>query len=649
MKNFNLLKLSFAAALLSLAPVSQVYAQPHIAAFDGNPYADFVGERVMITSPTTIARSLGYTITDDGSDPATNWGGPIIAPINSSIVKADPYLACGPLTNAGAIAGKVALIERGDCEFGAKALAAKNAGAVAVIIVNNVDGGPVGMGAGAVGAQVTDIPVLMISKDDGAAIVNALNSGAVNITLSKWGNNTNRDLGIVKSGVSMWHNYAIPGSQMTNASSHTPYKGINAAVVANFGNTTETNVRLATKVTFHPDGGGSPSVIRQDTSDALPSFPTSDSIRTLMNKNTYDLNNSKQEGRYEVNYEILKDGPDDFVFDNSYTHNFYVSRNVFSKGRYDFSKNMPMSNIGYSYSSTQVNNYVMGPLYYVANGGYQINALQASVSLGGTSNDLDGTLGNLLCLVWKWVDGSNGQPKDSVIQMGEAVMVGEASYKFDDDDTSGQFFTIPVKNILDQTKPLVTEGSTWYWVTAAMPKAAYLAMDGQLNYLVRSFARSHAAAPYKEYYGPATPTDYDALQQTATNEPGMFPFEGNNFIDSARFSQQRKGTLPAIPMIISQFPVSVNETIASASNLNVAVFPNPAKESITISTNLKPTNDAITIRVVDGLGRVVKFENRKYDGNSKFTLAVNDLAAGNYHLIFSAGNDTRVVNFTTVK
>lgn len=648
MKNFNLLKLSYAAALLAVAPLSVVQAQPHIASFPGNYYADFVGERVMITSPSSVARSLTYTITDDGSAPTTDWGAPITTPITSQLVQANPYRACAALTNGSAISGKVALVERGDCEFGAKAKAAQDAGAIAVIIVNNVDGGPVGMGAGAVGMQVT-IPVLMISKDDGAAIVNALSSGVVNITLSKWGNNTIHDLGIVKSGVSGWHNFAIPGSQMTNASNELPYKGMDAVVVANFGSATETNVKLATKVSFYADGSSTPQVLRQDTTSGLSSFATSDSIRTLINPNIYNLNSSKQEGRYEIRYEVFSDATDGFPFDNVYTHTFYVNRTVFSKSRYDFTKNMPLSNIGYSYAASAVTDYVMGPLYYVANGGYQINAVQASVSLGGDNNDLDGALGNLQCLVWKWVDGSGGHAKDSVIQMGEATLVGEATYAFDGDDTSGQFFTIAVKNIADQTKPLVSENGTWYWVTAAMPKTAYLAMDGQLNYQVRTFARNHSSAPYNEYYAPATPNSYDQLQQTATNEPGMFPFESTSIIDSARFSQQRKGTIPSIPMIISQFPVSVNDKVAGVSDLKVSVFPNPAKETITISTNLKNTNDIITIRVVDGLGRMVKFETKKYDGTKEFTLSVNDLAVGNYYVLFSAGADTRAVQFTKTK
>ena len=52
----------------------------------------------------------------------------------------DIYDACDPITNGVDLVGKIAVIRRGVCEFGFKALAAQNEGAVAVIMVNNVEG-----------------------------------------------------------------------------------------------------------------------------------------------------------------------------------------------------------------------------------------------------------------------------------------------------------------------------------------------------------------------------------------------------------------------------------------------------------------------------------------------------------------------------
>ncbi|MCC6701483.1 MAG: hypothetical protein IT221_08165, partial [Fluviicola sp.] len=89
--------------------------------------------------------------------------------VEDTVVVANDSLACTPLTNGAQLDGKIALIYRGPCEFGAKALEAQNAGAVGVIIINNQPAAPIPMGAGAVGASVT-IPVVMMTQADGVSL-----------------------------------------------------------------------------------------------------------------------------------------------------------------------------------------------------------------------------------------------------------------------------------------------------------------------------------------------------------------------------------------------------------------------------------------------------------------------------------------------
>jgi Zn-dependent metalloprotease len=90
--------------------------------------------------------------------------------------------ACSPLTNSAAVSGKIALVNRGGCEFSTKVLNAQNAGAVAAIVVNNAAAGLPGMGPGVVAAQVT-IPSVGILQSDGNAMREALAAGSVNTTL----------------------------------------------------------------------------------------------------------------------------------------------------------------------------------------------------------------------------------------------------------------------------------------------------------------------------------------------------------------------------------------------------------------------------------------------------------------------------------
>src|SRR5262245_56338599 len=64
--------------------------------------------------------------------------------------------------------GKLAIIDRGVCTFSQKVANAKAAGAIAVLIINNVAGDPIAMARTA--GFNDDLPAVMISKNDGAAL-----------------------------------------------------------------------------------------------------------------------------------------------------------------------------------------------------------------------------------------------------------------------------------------------------------------------------------------------------------------------------------------------------------------------------------------------------------------------------------------------
>ena len=84
---------------------------------------------------------------------------------------------------AGSLAGKIAFLDRGTCEFGTKMLNAQNAGAIAAVLVNIQSDEPVGMAPGADGAAVT-IPSVSIGKGNGNEIKSSIDAGnTVNVTL----------------------------------------------------------------------------------------------------------------------------------------------------------------------------------------------------------------------------------------------------------------------------------------------------------------------------------------------------------------------------------------------------------------------------------------------------------------------------------
>jgi hypothetical protein len=134
---------------------------------------------LQINSPSPIA--------DRYQVGAAAFGPQLTSPgISATIVAAlDPadaagpttFDACSPLTNAAAVAGHVALVDRGMCTFPVKVKNAQNAGALAVLVADNVAGGPP---AGLGGNDPTIvIPSVRITQSDGALIRAALASGPV--------------------------------------------------------------------------------------------------------------------------------------------------------------------------------------------------------------------------------------------------------------------------------------------------------------------------------------------------------------------------------------------------------------------------------------------------------------------------------------
>ncbi len=97
-----------------------------------------------------------------------------------------PAEGCGALVNPAQVAGNIALIYRGTCSYVQKMQAAKDAGAVAVILVNNRPqfSSPNWFPQEATGDPYVDIPTIMIRQSDGNALVAAMQTNNVMATLN---------------------------------------------------------------------------------------------------------------------------------------------------------------------------------------------------------------------------------------------------------------------------------------------------------------------------------------------------------------------------------------------------------------------------------------------------------------------------------
>ncbi|MCH2128221.1 MAG: M36 family metallopeptidase [Pirellulaceae bacterium] len=94
--------------------------------------------------------------------------------VSGQIVISSPVDGCSPLTNAAAINGNIALIERGTCFFVDKVNQAQDAGAIGVVVTNNVSDGTVTMGGEDSGIVLASV---MLSLEDGNLIRDAIAGG----------------------------------------------------------------------------------------------------------------------------------------------------------------------------------------------------------------------------------------------------------------------------------------------------------------------------------------------------------------------------------------------------------------------------------------------------------------------------------------
>ncbi len=125
---------------------------------------------IKVVAPAAVAGD--YACAEGAFTPPLATHGPVTA----QVVQTDPPLACEALKNAAALQGKIALIDRGTCFFVDKIRAVQNAGAIGVIVVNNVDGPPIEMGGRGDTSDIR-IPGVMISQLDGIILKGQLGNG----------------------------------------------------------------------------------------------------------------------------------------------------------------------------------------------------------------------------------------------------------------------------------------------------------------------------------------------------------------------------------------------------------------------------------------------------------------------------------------
>jgi hypothetical protein len=136
---------------------------------------------LVVTSPAGIANTYFAQGAAFGGSSSGLTGTVVQALDAADVAGPSATDGCSPLSNGPAVAGNLALVDRGDCTFVTKAVNAQAAGAVGVVIANNAGDGLVRMSG--VDPTIT-IPVIFIGQSDAATIAAELGSGVAANLLS---------------------------------------------------------------------------------------------------------------------------------------------------------------------------------------------------------------------------------------------------------------------------------------------------------------------------------------------------------------------------------------------------------------------------------------------------------------------------------
>lgn len=551
--------------ILSLLAISGLFA--------ANAQVIFYAE-----APNAIVGNYDFTY----AKPTQSWGGPdMTLPANaitdtlmlaSDGTTADS-LVCNPATNN--LTGKIAVLYRGNCQFGTKALNAQNAGAVAVIIINNVPGSPIEMNGGTDGPNVT-IPVVMVSDATGAILVNAMASNSTVVFIGSKSNFYGNDLGFYKADILRAEAVSTPSLiAQNNTEFSIPNIG---GMVHNYGSNDQTNVTLNVQITLNGN-----SVYNQtSTASNIVSGDSAYFTLPAFSLSTYTA------GYYYMNYSISSDSTDEFTADNILESDFLVDDSSFALSRIIDTTGLP-ANAAYYRPSGGTGSFTECIHFRDANAsrlqadGIWFSASGGTVPTGGTTGTLDGEY--IEVFVYEWADQFTDL-NDANFQLATLNQIGSGSYTYMSDLQNTNVYA----PITQQSR--LQDNTRYLFCVSTYNVDVYLGFDTEL--------------------------DYD--ENVNTYAQPLFPIEDNGTWYPGGFGTD---VVPAIAVQMSANTVGIEDH----NEVKMTPYPNPTRDIITIPVGSK--KGTTTLVVTDLTGRVVLRQAVNAVGGN-ITVDASTLGNGNY-------------------
>ncbi len=493
-------------------------------------------------------------------------------------------IACVPVIND--LTGNIAVLYRGTCEFGSKALNAQNAGAIGVIIINNLAGAPVAMGGGADGAAVT-IPVVMISDINGALLRDEIDAGMTEVFIGSKTGLFSNDLGMSPGGILRAESF---GNLQQLSQSDAEFEVEMGAWIVNFGTNNQTGVIL--NATIELDG----VELYNENSDPSMLDAAGGAIDSLFISLPTFSQPSYANGYYHVTYSVSSGAMDESGFDNELDADFVINEEVFSKASLDETTMIPTNSINQFNGSTD---NLFSCLYFTDPNASRIGVRGMNFSAGTSQNPdpttLDGELVEAFIYNWDdvWVDLND--PDFNILSL-DPIANQEFIYT---SDAQGENIFIELE------EPVLLEDDQKYLFCVQMyGNIIFPGYDTKTDY----------SQNVNEFAQPISPL-FSSGQWFALG----FGADLNPSISVQMFDASELG-LVELPTV------------------DLEAFPNPASEIVHVPVDFVEGNVAMTI--VDVNGRIVDNQNVTMT-NSRLDVDVTSLASGQYIINLAFENGKR--------
>lgn len=527
-----------------------------------------------VLTPSNLAGTydIGYGRSD-------TWGVDIEDPANAitdTLVLLDPVddSACTALTNSPDVDGQIAVLYRGACAFSTKVQNAQNAGAVGVVIINHSSGliTPTG---GTVGPTLT-IPVIVISMEDGAALVDSISAGAVTAYIGPEEGYFGDNLKFGKKDVLRAKQFGNLQAISQDASQFEVEVG---AWVYNYGSDDQPNVVLSADINRNG------SNVYTEVSAATDILVGDSAYFTLPTFSQASYDN----GYYTLTYSAASDSTDEYTFNDTVVTHFMMSDDKYSYATLDSITGLPVPSGGSRLGGTPppVNSTACVPFMNANASGLGISGITFSAAV----NEPDSLAEKLAEVnLYEWTDGWT-DINDVAFSNLEGLAFGEHTFT-----TEEEYENVYVP--MDVLIPMVD--NQWYLACVTLSgENLFIGYDNDIDYQRNSF----------QYQMPMFPVGESMPTQAA--------FAGGS--GAGEYTTQA-------PAILLHFETGVG--IAENEVINVTPYPNPASSFISVPLGNLEGN--ATVNIFDMTGKLISAKTLTIVNNETSKIDVTDISNGTY-------------------